>query len=38
MHEGDVENRCRRQWRSYRPQLDMALTQALQNVIYMPLF
>lgn len=31
---GDVENRCRLQQRSEKPQLDVALTQALHCVIY----
>lgn len=35
---GNVENRCRRLQRSRKPQLAMALTQALQIEIYIPLF
>lgn len=35
---GYVQNRCRRLQRSRKPQLAMAMTQALQIKIYIPLF
>lgn len=37
MHEGMWKTGARRHWRSSRPQLDMPLTQAVQNMIYMRL-